>query len=666
MAFGELLPPVIAKLMGDISDFQAKMMTAQGEMTSTESKGSAAFTKLAGVGKAALLGMGAAAIGISAISIKMAGDFQEGLTTLVTGAGESEKNLKKIHDGILDLSVSTATSTKQLIDGMFMIESAGYHGAAGLKVLQAAAQGAKVGNADLGVVANAVTTVMNDYHLSANQATDATNFLVGVVKQGKTHMEDLASALAQILPIASSLNVPLADVGGALATLTGHGIDASKAATYLRFAIGSMVAPSKIAMGALDSIGLKATDLGTALTTKGLTGAMNMLEAHLKEKFPEGGAAMFATLSQVMGGVRGLGAALGLSGDNLDEFLNKTLNTAKAIDLGHGAVIGWEKVQKDWNFQVAKGEEMVKKWLVQLGEKLIPVVTSAIKWLTQHKTVVEGLAIAIGSVLVLAIGAYIATMIHAAYVTALATAPIWVVIAAIGLLVGTAVLFATKWDEIWNWIKNNPALAAVGLVVLSAAAPFIVFGAIIGAFAAHWQEIWDWIKTAAENVAGSLTDTWHDLEGILGDIMDIVHGVGQAFTDGWGAVKGAVEDAWNFIRPIIKAMLSAIHSVSNAIGSIGGFVGDIAGGIGSVFGLAEGGTLTSSGFVDVGENGRERLFLPQGASVVPLDYGGGGSGGGGMQVNVVVNGGLTDRKTVDYLIEQIRTKIRVSGSQGLN
>jgi hypothetical protein len=45
-------------------------------------------------------------------------------------------------------------------------------------------------------------------------------------------------------------------------------------------------------------------------------------------------------------------------------------------------------------------------------------------------------------------------------------------------------------------------------------------------------------------------------------------------------------------------------------------------GSGTVPGLQHGGIIESAGFVDVGERGRERIFLPQGAVVKPLNYGG--------------------------------------------
>src|SRR5665213_722123 len=131
-----------------------------------------------GVAKAGLMAVGGLAVvgaGIGVVAVKMAADFQTSVTQLATGAGESVKNLKLISDGILAMAGQVGQTPIDLAKGIYMIESAGYHGAAALDILKVAAEGAKVGNADLAVVTDAVTTSLNAYHLPASQAAEVTN-----------------------------------------------------------------------------------------------------------------------------------------------------------------------------------------------------------------------------------------------------------------------------------------------------------------------------------------------------------------------------------------------------------------------------------------------------------------------------------------------------------
>src|SRR5579862_8954641 len=66
-----------------------------------------------------LIGATVAAVGLGAATVKMAGDFSASMTQLVTGAGESQSNLKLVSVGILQMAGTTGTSTKDLAAGMY-------------------------------------------------------------------------------------------------------------------------------------------------------------------------------------------------------------------------------------------------------------------------------------------------------------------------------------------------------------------------------------------------------------------------------------------------------------------------------------------------------------------------------------------------------------------
>ena len=57
---------------------------------------------------------------------------------LVTGAGESQKNIRLVGDGMLHMAGQVGISAPQLSQCMYLIESAGFQGLQGLLVLRAA------------------------------------------------------------------------------------------------------------------------------------------------------------------------------------------------------------------------------------------------------------------------------------------------------------------------------------------------------------------------------------------------------------------------------------------------------------------------------------------------------------------------------------------------
>lgn len=227
--------------------------------------------------------------------VKSAGDYQQALVRLVTSAGETNQNLQIVGDGLLKMAGEVGFSAQDLAKGMYTVESAGFHGAEGLKVMRTAAEGAKAENADLGTSANAVTTILQDYHLGADQAATITSKLVAVTSDGKVSFQDLTGALHSVTPLAAAAGISFSDVGGALASMTSHGVSAEQASQNLAMAIRTFQNPSMQMRQELGNLGLSAEDLSQHLGQRGITGTMQMVsETILKRMGPDGKVLMDA------------------------------------------------------------------------------------------------------------------------------------------------------------------------------------------------------------------------------------------------------------------------------------------------------------------------------------------------------------------------------------
>jgi TP901 family phage tail tape measure protein len=280
-------------LRAETAPFMAGMKGASEE-------GESFVAKMGGVG-GMMTKLGAATttagIAVAGVSIKMAGDFQASMLKLTTTAGESEKNLGMVSEGVKKLAVDTGTSTKQLADGMYLVESAGFHGADGLTVLRAAAEGARAEQAPLAEVSNAVTSALKSYHLPAEQATTITNQMVAAVGAGKMTFSEFSSSLATVLPIASSAHVGFDQVGGAIATLTNHGTSAREATQELAFSIRSLQAPNNVAVQEMQRLGLSSIDISTKLGERGLTGTIDLLQQAVLQHMGPAGTVLLSTFN---------------------------------------------------------------------------------------------------------------------------------------------------------------------------------------------------------------------------------------------------------------------------------------------------------------------------------------------------------------------------------
>lgn len=259
---------------------------------------------LAAAGKAA--GVMALGLGVAGgIMVKAAGSFQDATTHLVTDAGESQKNLSMVQAGILKVSSATGQSANDINNAMYHIESSGLHGAAGLKVLQTAAEGARVGGADLDTVSKTLVGTLTAYYGNTLNASNATqrstalmNQLVATVGSGDMRMQDLASSLSNVAPLAAASGISFAQVGGAIATMTAQGMSASQATQDLSNTIRNLSNPTHVATTEMAQLGVSSQDVQQHLGQRGLTGTISLLTRAITSHMGKAGQVLMSAFNQ--------------------------------------------------------------------------------------------------------------------------------------------------------------------------------------------------------------------------------------------------------------------------------------------------------------------------------------------------------------------------------
>jgi hypothetical protein len=274
-----------AKAAAATEAFGASMVA--GETTAAE-----AAAVQAGALKKVAIGAGLVAGVLAGESLHMAADFQTSTTRLETSAGESAAGLAVVRKGILDMAGEVGVSADEMSKAMYMIESASYHGEAGLGVLRAAMEGSKAEGADAAKVANALTSALRDYYPHAEKAGDVTaaaaltmSKFVGATSAGKMTFDDLAGSLHTLLPAAMAAGVGMDDALAALASMTVHGVSAEQATQNLAHALGHLQTLTAPQAKEFALLGISAMQLKDNLSKKGLTGTVedvgNAIQSHM-------------------------------------------------------------------------------------------------------------------------------------------------------------------------------------------------------------------------------------------------------------------------------------------------------------------------------------------------------------------------------------------------
>lgn len=211
---------------------------------------------------------------------------------------------------VLDLCRQIAVAPDTAAQALYQINSAGHLGADGMKVLEASAKAAIGGVTETATAADAITTILNAYKYSADDAEMISDKLFTTVRLGKTTMDELGRSIAYVAPLAATYKISIDEVLAGVANLTKQGNSTQSAMTQISAAITAIV-----------------NELGDTAFENGLLGAFEEIEKR------SNGSNL--ALKQQLSNIRAVRAALGLAKDNAAEtadMLEQLRDSAGAAD----------------------------------------------------------------------------------------------------------------------------------------------------------------------------------------------------------------------------------------------------------------------------------------------------------------------------------------------
>ena len=313
-------------------------------------------------------------IGLGKKALDFAGDYEEAMQHVVTLTDVSKTELEGLMRQVISLSADPQVrqGPAQLAEALYYVTSTGLKGADGMKVLKAAAYGASAGLGDTKVVANTLTTVLDAYGLSADQAMRSTDTLTQAVKFGKGEADKYAAAFPKVIAIAAQAGVSFEEVAAQMASATRLGLTPSETATALRQIFSNIIDPSEKAKEAMKSIGTSVGELRIALKDK-------QLFAVLKDLMERTGGRI-GPITELFGSIRALTSFLSTNGTKTAQEYFKTLKATTTF--GNGATFtAAETASETYRFSLDKLQGSIERTGISLGNRLIPQMADASKWL---------------------------------------------------------------------------------------------------------------------------------------------------------------------------------------------------------------------------------------------------------------------------------------------
>ena len=260
-------------------------------------------------------------------------EFDSAIQNIATlGVVDDLDGLKNV---LNEVSKTTVDDASVLAAATYQALSAGVKGSNEElgKFAQTASKVATAGGSDAETAVDALTTVMNSFKISTDEADTVSDQFFGTIKAGKTTFPELAGSLSNVSSIAATAGIKFGEIGGSIAQLTSLGVPTSVATNQLKVSIEKLLNPTADGIKAFKAMGLSVADVAQKLKQPvaeggGLVNTLNVLK--------DGTDKLNLTLFQTAGGSEAAAAALNLTGENaksafanIDAVLNKSAGSAE-------------------------------------------------------------------------------------------------------------------------------------------------------------------------------------------------------------------------------------------------------------------------------------------------------------------------------------------------
>lgn len=279
-------------------------------------------------------------------------EFRKNMLEVATISTQVTDDMTGFMNQVMSITQEIPIKAPEAAKALYSIVSAGHDGADGMKILEVSAKAAVGGLTETETAADAVTTILNAYKMSAEEAGTVSDQLFTTVRLGKTTFGELGASIAQVAPIAAAYGISIDQVLGAVASLTKQGTPTAQAMTQIRAAIQGTA-------GELGDAAFQGRTFQEALQL-------------INEK--AGGSA--SKMKEMLGTDEGLAATLALTGKNAKSAASDLGELQNSLGATEAA---FEKMKDAADNQLTLLANNVQAYLRPLGEKILKEVSDIVK-----------------------------------------------------------------------------------------------------------------------------------------------------------------------------------------------------------------------------------------------------------------------------------------------
>ena len=470
----------------------------------------------------------AATAGFAVKAVQASGNFQKGMNMVYTMLPNASQQTKdKLSKDVLDLSQKYGQAADNISASMYQALSAGV-AANDVKGFLDVAQQATIASGlnDTAIAVDGISSVVNAFGAKNISAKKASDLMFTAVRKGKTTFGEMASSIAQVSPVASSLGVQFSDLTAVVATMTAKGTPTSETMTQMKAAFSEFSkGSSKASKEFKAATGKSFKDFiaqGGNLQT-----AMQALDQHAQKSGKN--------INEFFGSVEAGSFALSVTGKNAKDFAENM----KEMQNSDGATEqAYKQMDQGIGPSINRMKASMAKGMIEAGQAITPMATQIVQSF-------EGALPAIGSAFS-SIGQSFLPLISG-----------WA--SAISGFFQSIQSNASQFSSIFQAVGSVLAVifssigAAISILGSIFSAVFSVIGSLLSSFASAAGLAGSQGQSFASTISGAFSTIASVVGGALQFIMPLLTGLAQIIGGVLGfAVKGIINTFLFFGKIISK------------------------------------------------------------------------------------------------------------------
>lgn len=229
-----------------------------------------------------------------------------------------------------------------------------------LRFTEDAAKFAKATNSSLADSVDLLSAALRSYGLGVEDTAKVSAIFFTAIDKGRVTADQLSNSIGRILEPASEIGIELEELSGAVAAVSEKGLGTAETLTQFRGIVTALTKPTAAMREELRGLGFDSSR--AAIETLGLDGVLDSLA-----RSTGGSAEEFARLFP---NVRGLGGALGVTGENL-EFFRDNIREARQNGVDFAQSKFMQATATDAEQLTASLNKVSNAFTLELGNALV-------------------------------------------------------------------------------------------------------------------------------------------------------------------------------------------------------------------------------------------------------------------------------------------------------